>query len=130
MAVNKDQPSSWIKYKDGSCDNCIATCCTIPVEVKAQDLIRLGYADEFEVLDSEKKLAKKLIKEKIVQTYREKTGLFLLSSKPNGDCQFLNSETRRCTVYSNRPNVCRQFPTEIGNKLGYCPKINKSQLKT
>jgi Fe-S-cluster containining protein len=25
-------------------------------------------------------------------------------------CQFLDAETRRCTVYTHRPNACRQYP--------------------
>ena len=25
-------------------------------------------------------------------------------------CRFLDSETRRCTVYEARPRICREFP--------------------
>jgi Fe-S-cluster containining protein len=32
-------------------------------------------------------------------------------------CQFLDTESRRCTVYDARPTVCRQFPE--GRRCGY-----------
>jgi hypothetical protein len=97
----------------------------MPVEVHLTDLIRLGVTDEDEASGSIKKLAKRLIKEKIVISYRAGTNLFMLSAKPNGDCVFLDSQTRLCTVYENRPEVCRKFP-EIGPRPGYCPAIKRS----
>ena len=44
--VDRDRPSTWKKYSDGLCDNCVASCCMLPVEVKSSDLIRLGFTDE------------------------------------------------------------------------------------
>jgi uncharacterized protein len=32
-------------------------------------------------------------------------------------CRFLDQETRRCTVYHARPNVCRRYP--YGVRCGY-----------
>ncbi|GIW92342.1 MAG: zinc/iron-chelating domain-containing protein [Pirellulaceae bacterium] len=29
---------------------------------------------------------------------------------PNGDCVFFDSQTRRCTVYEQRPRQCRTWP--------------------
>jgi Fe-S-cluster containining protein len=92
----------------------------MPVEVKAFDLVRLGVATQDEVDISCKKLAKKLIKEKIVISYREGTDLFMLMSRPNGDCLYLDKFTRLCTRYEVRPDVCRQFP-DIGPRPGFCP---------
>ena len=31
-------------------------------------------------------------------------------------CQFLDQETRACTVYEHRPKICRDFPT---HRCGY-----------
>jgi uncharacterized protein len=118
MNTDKDRPSTWVKYRSGLCTGCYGSCCTMPVEVKISDLIRLGVAHEDEI--SNKKIAKRLIKEKIVQSYRAGTDLFMLASKPNGDCYFLDSKTRLCTVYDKRPDVCRKFP-EIGPRPGFCP---------
>jgi Fe-S-cluster containining protein len=33
-----------------------------------------------------------------------------LSERPNGDCSFLDKESRRCTIYSVRPKQCRTWP--------------------
>ena len=32
-------------------------------------------------------------------------------------CQFLDSETRRCTIYEGRPTACREFPGAV--RCGY-----------
>jgi Fe-S-cluster containining protein len=121
MKTDKDKPWTWQKYKDGICTGCIGACCMMPVEVKASDLIRLGLTSVDEIETSAKKVAKKLIKEGIVSSYREGTDLFMLSSRSNGDCYYLHPKTRLCTVYEKRPEVCRKFPTEMGPRLGFCP---------
>lgn len=90
------------------------------LEVTAEDLIRLGVCTEDEVKTSPNKLFKRLRKERIAMSYREGTGLFMLQSKANGDCQFLDAQTRLCTVYEKRPDVCRKFPS-IGPRPGFCP---------
>jgi Fe-S-cluster containining protein len=95
----------------------------MPVEVKIEDLLRLGEISEDDMFDSRPKLVKRLKKSGLIKNYRESTQLFMLSDRPNGDCLFLNVKTRLCTVYSKRPDVCRQFPQTIGNRLGYCPAI-------
>lgn len=124
MKTDKDRPSTWLKYRDGLCNGCYGSCCTMPVEVDALDLIRLGVASEDEIALSKKKLAKRLIKEKILSSYREGTDLFMLAARPNGDCYYLDTKTRLCTVYEKRPGVCRKFP-EIGPRPGYCPVQKK-----
>jgi uncharacterized protein len=121
---DKDRPSTWIKYRHGMCEGCYGSCCTMPVEVTAADLVRLGIASQDEVEASCRKLAKRLIKEKFVFSYREGTDLFMLASRPNGDCIFLNEKTRLCTRYSVRPDVCRKFP-EIGPRPGFCPVLKQ-----
>jgi len=95
----------------------------MPVEIKVEDLLRLELISEDE-LSSPKKIAKKLIKSGVLRSYREGTGNFMLTQKPNDDCYFLDSKTRLCTVYEKRPGVCRQFP-QIGPRPGFCPAIKK-----
>jgi len=90
------------------------------LEVTIEDLIRLELCTEDEANLSHKKLFKRLRKEKRLMSYRAGTGLFMAQAKANGDCQFLDSTTRLCTVYEKRPNVCRKFPV-IGPRPGYCP---------
>lgn len=126
MSVDKDSPSTWIKYKSELCSSCYATCCTMPVEITASDIVRLGLASQDEI-EFPKKVASRLLKKGIINQYREKTGLFTLTQKSNSDCYFLGSD-RRCTVYEKRPGVCRKFPTEMSRKVNYCPYINVRKI--
>lgn len=120
--MDVDRPSTWKKFSsDEICQACVANCCTMPVEVTLSDLVRLNLVSEDEIENlTERKVAKKLMKEKWVTSYRDGTGLFILTQKSNRDCIFLNSKTRQCTQYLLRPNVCREFP-KIGPRPGYCP---------
>ncbi len=97
----------------------------MPVEVHLQDLIRLGFVTADESCGSIKKVAQRLMREKKIQSWRSGTGLFILQQKVNQDCLMLDSKTRLCTCYENRPDVCRKFPTEMGARTGYCPYIKK-----
>ena len=88
-----------------NCDRCPSYCCSysrIPVE--ASDLRRLarhlGLAPEH--------VARKFTRK------GDEPGEIILRHKPDTIygtvCQFLDSETRRCTVYEGRPKICRDFP--------------------
>ena len=91
----------------------------MPVEVTAEDLIRLELMDPFET--SCKKVGKRLVAQKIVESFRAATGLFMLGKQSDGACVFLNVKTRLCAVYEKRPGVCRKFPEAMGIRLGFCP---------
>lgn len=128
MASDKDKPFSWRPYRASLCKDCMATCCTMPLEIRIDDLIRLGLVNLS--LNSEvgkkdlQRIAKDLQRRGLVKSYRDGTGLFLMSARVNGDCLFLDGN-RRCTVYENRPEVCRRFPESMGPRLGFCPYIKK-----
>ena len=126
MKPDKDRPRTWIKFRDGLCENCFGGCCTMPVEIKSEDLVRLELCGQEEIEQSPKKVAKRLIKEGVLSSYREGTGLFMLTQRPNDDCFFLDSRSRLCTVYQKRPGVCREFPN-IGPKPGFCPATKKEK---
>lgn len=125
MKVDKDRPSTWKPYQSQLCLSCKANCCCMPVEVKASDLIRLGVTTDDELSQSIKKTAKRLKKEGVISSYREGTEFFMLSQKANGDCWFMDSRTRFCTVYEKRPETCRLFPAHIGAKVSFCPYEKK-----
>lgn len=97
----------------------------MPVEIQADDLVRLGLTTEDELQSSVKKVAKNLKKQGIISSYREGTQFFMLTQKSNGDCYFLDSKTRLCTVYDRRPNTCRQFPEVVGPRIHFCPYEKK-----
>ncbi len=114
------KPSSWKAYQSGMCEGCWSGCCTLPLETSAYDLIRLGLITEDEAAASLKKVAKRLMKEGKIQSYRATTGIFIIQQRGGRDCIFLGEVDRRCTVYEKRPEVCRQFP-KIGPRPGFCP---------
>lgn len=118
--IDINRPSTWIFYKSGLCKGCYAGCCTMPVEVRIADLVRMGVVAEDEVSGSLKKVAKRLVKAGIIKTFRAKTGLFMLEQKQNGDCFYLD-QNRLCTIYERRPDVCRDFP-RVGPRPGFCPR--------
>jgi Fe-S-cluster containining protein len=126
MLVVKDDPRTWVKFKGSLCRDCLGTCCTMPVEVKIDDLLRLEKISVDDMNLTRKKLVARLKKDGLIKSYREATQKFMLTSRPNGDCLFLNEKSRLCTVYEKRPDVCRDFPTRAGNRLGFCPALKKT----
>jgi len=120
MISDVGKPSTWTYFRPGLCDDCTAGCCSLPVEVTARDLLRLGLITEDEARASLKRPAARLKQAKIVESFRADSGLFILAQNHRGDCVFLGAN-RRCTVYESRPEVCREFPTIVGPRVGHCP---------
>jgi Fe-S-cluster containining protein len=119
--VDVDNCDTWTRYKSGLCNSCAANCCTMPVEVKLADLVRLELVDPFEAAHEEpRNIAKRLQKAGLIERFNHKHHIFTLSRRANGDCAHLDAQTRRCTVYEKRPNTCRLHP-QVGPKPGYCP---------
>ena len=110
---------TWLKYRKGLCDSCHASCCTMPVEVRLPDLVRLGVVDEFEAGEPPKQIARRLEKAGIVAHFNFKHTLFTLARRANDDCLYLDPASRRCTVYDQRPATCRNHP-QIGPRPGFC----------
>ncbi len=119
--VDVDRPATWTKYRNGLCDDCAANCCTMPVEVKLPDLVRLGLVDDFEAEhEPAKQIAKRLNKAGLIEHFNFKNSIFTLARRASGDCHYLDAVTRRCTVYAQRPNTCR-LHTQVGPRPGHCP---------
>ena len=116
---NLDKTETWLKYRNGICQSCYGTCCTMPVEVKLPDLVRMGVVDEFELGEPPKQIAKRLEKAGVIEHFNFKHGIFTLSRRANGDCRYLHPTTRLCTIYEKRPNTCRNHP-QVGPRPGYC----------
>ncbi len=91
----------------------------MPVEVKLTDLVRIGVVDEFELGEDPKQIAKRLQKARIIEHFNFKNSIFTLARRANGDCLYLDAQTRLCTIYERRPNTCRNHP-RIGPKPGFC----------
>lgn len=122
---NIDDLSHWTKYRKGLCDSCHANCCTLPVEAKVSDLVRMGLVDAFEAEGNLKNIAKRLQKARIVSHFNHKSEMFTLARMANDDCLYLDAQTRRCTIYNERPETCRNHP-QVGPKPNFCPYKAKS----
>ena len=122
IEVDKENPDSWLKYTKNSCSSCKATCCSMPIEVRFEDLVRLNLISEDDLGTPLKKLVARLKKEKIITAYRDESGLFAMKQTAEGKCRYLVGNS--CSVYKNRPLVCRAFPTQMGWRHGYCPQKN------
>ena len=126
--VDVDRPQTWTRYRKGLCDSCAANCCTMPVEVRLADLVRLGVVDPFEAEHEEpKQIARRLAKAGVVEHFNFKNEVFTLARRANGDCRFLDAVNRRCTVYEKRPQTCRLHP-QVGPRPGHCPYGQRASL--
>ena len=119
-AADIDRTETWQRYRKGLCDSCHASCCTLPVEVRLNDLIRLGLVDEFERAEPLRLIARRLQKSGEVERFNHGTEVFTLSRMANNDCLYLDPVSRRCTVYGRRPDTCRNHP-QVGPRPGFCP---------
>lgn len=118
-AADIERLDTWIKYKQSMCASCMASCCTLPVEVKNSDLVRMQLIDAFEAQEPPKEIAKKLKKAGLIDHFNFASGVFTLARLANDDCIFLDGASRRCTIYERRPETCRNHPT-VGPRPGYC----------
>jgi Fe-S-cluster containining protein len=124
-AAEVDRLETWQRYASHMCGGCHSTCCTLPVEVKIKDLIRIGVVDEFEKDEPPKNIAKRLQKDGIIERFNQKSGIFTLTRMSNDDCLYLDRKSRLCTIYDKRPDTCRNHP-KVGPRPGYCaykPKV-------
>ena len=119
VGADLDRTDTWIKYERTMCSSCVSSCCTMPVEVRFNDLLRLGLVQEFEREEPRKNIAKRLQKEGIVERFHQKSEIFTLLRMGNNDCLYLDRKTRLCTVYDLRPETCRNHP-KIGPRPGFC----------
>lgn len=125
-AVDVDDPKTWIKYCKGLCRTCTGTCCSLPVEARLSDLVRMEVVDPFEAeVEAPKQIAKRLKKAGIIQHFNFKESKFTLAQRANNDCNYLDQKTRLCTIYDKRPDICRNHP-RIGPRPGFCAYKEKS----
>lgn len=89
-AADPDRLDTWVKYREGLCGECNATCCTLPVEVRIDDLIRMRLVDEFEREEPAKRIAKRLEKDGVIEHFNHKREIFTLTRMANGDCLYLD----------------------------------------
>jgi hypothetical protein len=117
--VDVDRLDTWTRYRNGLCTGCVANCCTMPVEVRLPDLVRLQLVDAFEAEhEAPKQIARRLAKAGVVEHFNFKRSIFTLARRASGDCLYLDASTRRCTVRT-APRHLPQAP-QVGPRPGYC----------
>jgi len=89
------------------CAKCPAFCCAVyeRVEVHAKDLKRLARHFGVTVATAARRYTKMNGEERVL---RRKPDPILGES-----CQFLDRATRRCTIYTARPDTCRNYPNRV-----------------
>jgi uncharacterized protein len=93
------------------CLQCPAYCCSYPnVPVSTRDVERLARRFGLPVEVAAQRFTKKGVDG--MQVLRHKADHIFPST-----CRFLDQETRQCTVYEDRPKMCRDFPAT--HRCGY-----------
>lgn len=89
------------------CTRCPAYCCSIyeRVSVNERDVKRLARYFGVTPEAAKKRFTKLFGEERILR--RKKDPIFGMA------CQFLDPETRRCTIYEARPRTCRDYPGRV-----------------
>jgi hypothetical protein len=106
-AVRKRAPRTFY-----NCLKCPAYCCSYDrIVLSSADVERLARHFNLSVEETKRRYTKAGTEPGEVIMRQKKDEHFNLV------CQFLDGETRRCTIYDGRPRICREFPGS--NRCGY-----------
>ena len=95
-----------------TCSKCPGYCCSYPeIEVTPRDIERLAKHFDLPYSEAEARFTRYDAKEKVREMRHQKDRIF------SSVCTFLDTKTRRCTVYEARPAICREFPDT--SRCGY-----------
>ena len=93
-----------------NCSKCPAYCCSYDrIEVTKRDVLKIARHFGITPEQANQRYTKS---SPIGRVFRRKKDHIFKQV-----CQFLDSETRRCTVYDARPAVCREYPDSL--RCGY-----------
>lgn len=103
----KSEPGTALKTSQPTyynCSKCPAYCCSIyeRIQVTKRDINRLAKYFGVDVETARQRFTTTWQGERILR--RKADPIF------GKACKFLNPETRQCTIYLGRPQVCREFP--------------------
>jgi hypothetical protein len=94
------------------CTKCPAYCCSYAlIPARPRDIRRLAKYFGVDEETARRRFTKKGDKEN-PRVLRHSADEHFVTS-----CAFLDKETRQCTVYKARPQICRDFPTQ--SRCGY-----------
>jgi Fe-S-cluster containining protein len=88
-----------------NCNRCPSYCCSYPrIPIQPEDVVRLALHFGITPEAAGRKFTKK----------SEVAGERILRQQPDDTygsvCRFLDLDTRRCSIYEARPEVCRDYP--------------------
>ncbi|HEX5732149.1 MAG TPA: YkgJ family cysteine cluster protein [Blastocatellia bacterium] len=93
-----------------NCTKCPAYCCSYDrIEVTRRDILRLARHFGLSYEQAEKRYTKIAYGERVLR--RQTDHIF------KRVCQFLDKESRSCSIYDARPGVCRKYPESL--RCGY-----------
>lgn len=85
------------------CSRCPAYCCTYDrISVTRRDLARLARHFAVDIETARRRFTKVKEGEDVLRHQKDK--IF------GSACMFLDTGTRRCTIYDARPGVCHEYP--------------------
>lgn len=88
-----------------NCDKCPAYCCTYArIIVTDSDIARMARRFKITPATAKERFTKPGY-EPGERVLRHRSDAIFQTA-----CRFLDAETRRCTIYEHRPEVCRDFP--------------------
>jgi hypothetical protein len=88
-----------------NCARCPGFCCTYPrIPVTDRDIRRLAARFDTDAATARRRYTKKGA-EPGERVLRHRHDAIFQSA-----CRFLDQESRRCTIYEDRPNACRDYP--------------------
>ncbi|HVT44797.1 MAG TPA: YkgJ family cysteine cluster protein [Thermoanaerobaculia bacterium] len=107
MTIRSASPPKRLLY---DCSKCPAYCCSyLRIVVEPSDIARLARHFNIERAEAEKRFTKIVMGERVLRHRKD-------TIYPSV-CMFLDRETRKCTIYEARPDVCREYPE--GRRCGY-----------
>ena len=93
------------------CSKCPGYCCSYPlIQLNKRDVTRLAKHFELSFTAARKKFTK--VDGDVQYAMRRKA-----DEHYGKICRFFDTDARRCTIYSARPEICRSYPGD--NKCGY-----------
>ncbi|MDB5733712.1 MAG: hypothetical protein JWN16_349 [Alphaproteobacteria bacterium] len=106
-ACSDSQGAHVAKY---DCSKCPGYCCSYPlIQLNKRDVERLAKHFGLDFEAARKKFTKVDPEAKYAMRRKPDTHFGKI-------CQFFDTEKRRCTVYTARPTICREYP---GGTCGY-----------
>ncbi|MGA7614690.1 MAG: YkgJ family cysteine cluster protein [Thermoanaerobaculia bacterium] len=85
------------------CSRCPAYCCSYPkINVSRSDISRIAKRFGVTVENARRRFTKIYEGERVLRHQKDEIYGTI--------CRFLDLESRRCTIYEDRPEVCREYP--------------------